>query len=110
MISETLALSAVRSRAADFVMLAKPRLNALVVATTVGGYYMGAGPDASLALLVNAVVGTALVAGGASALNQLLEREPDGLMRRTRLRPLPDGRLQPAEAAAFGIGLSAIGL
>lgn len=113
MSSETLAIAAARktkTRASDFVMLAKPRLNALVVATTLGGYYMGAGRGGSLALLLNTVVGTALVAGGAAAFNQLFERGADGLMRRTRLRPLPDGRLQPADAAIFGAGLSGAGL
>jgi protoheme IX farnesyltransferase len=108
--SETLTMDAARSRAGDFVALAKPRLNALVIATTLGGYYMGAGRGGSLALLLNTLAGTALVAGGAAAFNQLLEREPDGLMRRTRTRPLPDGRLQPGDAAVFGAVLSVAGL
>jgi protoheme IX farnesyltransferase len=108
--SETLTMDAARSRAGDFVALAKPRLNALVIATTLGGYYMGAGRGGSLGLLLNTLAGTALVAGGAAAFNQLLEREPDGLMRRTRTRPLPDGRLQPGDAAVFGAVLSVAGL
>jgi protoheme IX farnesyltransferase len=56
------------------------------------------------------MVGTACVAGGASALNQLWERDTDRLMRRTRLRPLPDARLHPQDALWFGIALSAIGI
>lgn len=108
--SEALAMDAARSRAGDFITLAKPRLNALVIATTLGGYYMGAGRSGSLGLLLTTLAGTALVAGGAAAFNQLLEREPDGLMRRTRTRPLPDGRLQPGEAAVFGTVLSLAGL
>jgi protoheme IX farnesyltransferase len=56
------------------------------------------------------VLGTGLVAGGASAFNQLIERGPDGLMRRTRMRPLPDRRLQATEAAIFAAALSAAGL
>ena len=56
------------------------------------------------------MVGTALVAGGASALNQLWERDTDRLMRRTRLRPLPDARLHPQDALWFGIALSAVGI
>ncbi len=107
----------VRSRAADFVQLTKPRLNALAVATTLGGYYM-AGPATVLGdsgssggwLLFNTVVGTALVAGGSAAFNQYYERVTDGLMRRTRVRPLPEGRLQPAEALWFAIAITAIGL
>jgi heme o synthase len=99
-----------RSRAADFVTLTKPRLNILVILTTVAAYYLGAGPDASVMALVHTIVGTALVAGGASALNQVWERRTDKLMRRTRRRPLPDLRLEPAEAAGFGILLSLAGI
>jgi protoheme IX farnesyltransferase len=95
-------------RAADFVTLAKPRLNALVVATAAAAYYLGNG-EAGLRF-VNTVVGTALVAGGSAALNQLYERRTDALMHRTRRRPLPDGRLQPVEAAVFGCALSIAGV
>ena len=96
-------------RAADFVALTKPRLNFLVVATTMAGYYLGAG-RLDLALLFHTVAGTALVAGGAAAFNQVLERDTDGLMRRTMARPLPDGRLQPSSAARFATVISALGL
>jgi protoheme IX farnesyltransferase len=57
-----------------------------------------------------ALLGTGLVAAGASALNMLLERETDARMLRTRTRPLPSGRLRPGEALAFGAGLTAAGL
>jgi protoheme IX farnesyltransferase len=60
--------------------------------------------------MVQAVAGTALVAGGAAVLNQLYERDTDALMRRTRLRPLPDGRIAPSDARIFGIALSLAGL
>ena len=60
--------------------------------------------------LLHTLVGTGLVAGGASALNQVWERESDKLMRRTRMRPLPDARLEPAHAAIFGWTLSVAGL
>jgi protoheme IX farnesyltransferase len=97
------------ARLADFVALTKPRLNFLVVATTLAGYYLGAdGFDA--ALLFHTIVGTALVAGGAAALNEVFELETDGLMRRTRRRPLPDGRLRPATAVWFAISISFVGL
>ncbi|MEX2272110.1 MAG: heme o synthase [Vicinamibacterales bacterium] len=87
-----------RSRLADFFVFTKVRVNALVVATTAGGFYM-ASPDAlNVALLIGTVIGTALVAGGAAALNQISERDIDGLMDRTRLRPLPDGRMKLGEA------------
>jgi len=95
---------------ADYVALTKPRLNFLVVATSAAGYYLGGTGSADLVSMAQAVAGTALVAGGAAALNQLYERDTDALMRRTRLRPLPAGRLAPAEARIFGLALSACGL
>jgi len=98
------------SRTADLVALTKPRLNVLVVLTTIAAYYLGAESDFGLLSLIHTIVGTALVAGGASALNQVWERNTDKLMRRTRLRPLPDLRLQPAEATWFGVVLSVVGL
>jgi protoheme IX farnesyltransferase len=104
------AVLAARSRAADFSLLAKPRLNLLVVASALAGYAMGGGRMAAAGQVLALVVGTGLVAGGASALNQLIERRTDALMRRTRTRPLPDGRLTPRDAAAFGIVLTAVGL
>jgi protoheme IX farnesyltransferase len=99
-----------RARATDFVALAKPRLNLLVVASTVAGYAMAHGDTTNLAALGWTIVGTALVAGGASAINQVIERDADSLMRRTRLRPLPDGRLGPVEGLAFAAILSVLGL
>lgn len=98
------------SSVADYIQLAKPRLNVLVVATSAAGYYLGGPPAPDLALMAQAVAGTALVAGGAAVLNQLYERDTDALMRRTRLRPLPDGRVSPADARWFGFGLSTAGL
>jgi protoheme IX farnesyltransferase len=97
-------------RAGDYVALAKPRLNMLVVATTLAGYYMAAPAGRGWLLLFHTLVGTALVASGASAFNQLLEIESDGMMRRTRARPLPSGRIRPGHAKVFGFALSIIGL
>jgi protoheme IX farnesyltransferase len=108
--SDSLALPAARSRATDFVALAKPRLNLLVVASSLAGYVMGGGDTSNAVLVVFTVVGTALVAGGASAFNQVIERNPDSLMRRTRMRPVPDGRLQPGESLVFATALSVFGL
>ena len=107
---EAIALTAARSRANDFVMLAKPRLNMLVVASALAGYVMAGGDLANAVVVVCTVLGTALVAGGASAFNQVIERVPDSLMRRTRLRPVPDGRLQPAESLIFATALAVAGL
>ena len=100
----------VRGRATDYVALAKPRLNLLVVASAVAGYAMAHGDTTNLATLGWMIIGTGLVAGGASAVNQVIERDTDGLMRRTRQRPLPDGRLTAIEALAFAGILSVIGL
>ena len=97
-------------RTADFVTLTKPRLNFLVLITMLGGMYLAAPYGIPMAILVHAFVGTALVAGGAAALNQVWERETDGLMRRTATRPLPGGRLRVADGAWFGALLSAAGL
>jgi heme o synthase len=94
----------------DYVALAKPRLNVLVVATSAAGYYLGATSALNAAAFLATVIGTALVAGGAAALNQVYERDTDALMRRTRMRPLPGGRVAPAEARVFGVALSAAGL
>lgn len=96
-------------RFADFLELTKPRLNLLVVATTLGGYYLGA-ERFDLATLVHCVVGTALVAGGAAAFNEIIERDTDRLMRRTRNRPLPDHRMSVATATWFALALSVLGL
>jgi protoheme IX farnesyltransferase len=102
--------AATPSRAADFVTLTKPRLNFLVLVTTLAAFYLGGGAEQPLLVLLHTVIGTVLVAGGASALNQVWERDTDRLMRRTRLRPLPDMRLHPQDAMWFGVLLSAIGV
>ena len=98
------------ARVADYLELAKPRLNFLVVATSAAGYYLGAPGAPELAPMAQAVAGTALVAGGAAVLNQVYERDTDALMRRTRTRPLPDGRVAPADACIYGLVLSGCGL
>ncbi len=108
--TEAVALPIVRWRVFDFLALAKPRLNGLVVATTCVGFYLGTGAVLDLVALVSTVVGTGLVAAGSAALNQVAERDIDALMTRTRKRPLPDGRLQPVEARWFGAICAAGGL
>jgi len=98
------------SKLGDVLTLAKVRLNALVVATTAGGYYM-AGPSSSgLGLLVLTCLGTALVASGASALNQVAEYRLDQRMERTRRRPVAGGRMGRTEGTAIGLVLAAAGL
>lgn len=108
--ADAVALPAARGRASDFIALAKPRLNFLVVVSAVAGYVMAGGDTSNAVRLMLTIVGTGLVAGGASAFNQVIEREPDGLMRRTRMRPVPDGRLQPGESLVFAAATSLAGL
>jgi heme o synthase len=109
-VPEAAALPVGRARWLDFVELTKPRIALLVLFTVAIGAMLASPAVPDLALLVNTLVGTALVAGGASALNQLLERHSDGRMHRTENRPLPSGRLQPLEVLAFGVALSGVGL
>lgn len=106
----TTAVAASSASLADFFELTKPRITFLVLITTAVGYRLGLSHGFDLTALIALLAGTALVSGGASALNQYWEREADARMRRTRTRPLPSGRLAPAEALAFGVVLSAAGL
>ena len=97
-------------RLADFVSLTKPRLNSLVVVTAGIGYYLGAARDVHPSTLFEVVLGIALVAGGAAGLNQIYERDTDGLMFRTRMRPIAAHRVTTGEALVFSLTLSALGL
>lgn len=99
-----------RSRVADFVTLTKPELTFLSVVTAIAGTLLAAQGSIPFDILLHVVVGTALVGAGAGALNQLVEREYDAMMRRTEHRPLPSGRLLPWEALAFGVAASCLGI
>src|SRR5207249_449863 len=94
----------------DFVELAKPRMNFLVLATTGVGYFMGTSGWTDWRTLLHTLSGAALTAAGASILNQYAEREYDSLMRRTRNRPLPAGRVAPLEALLLGVSVAVLGL
>jgi protoheme IX farnesyltransferase len=91
-------------------VLTKPRVVLMVLVTTLVGYYVALPGLADWARLIHLVIGTILAAGGTLALNQYIERDIDGLMARTRQRPLPDGRLMPLEALLFGSAITAAGL
>jgi UbiA prenyltransferase family protein len=99
-----------RGRLADLVELTKPRITFLVLITTLVGFYMGSTESLRLVVLLHTIIGTALLAGGASALNQYVERDLDARMMRTRNRPIPDGRLQPNDALLFSAIISAMGI
>ena len=104
------ALAASPTRVGDFLELTKPRITTLVVITAGVGYAVGAPRGLDAAAFVALLIGTALVAGGASALNQYWERDADARMERTRFRPIPAGRVAPAEALAFGLAVAGAGL
>jgi heme o synthase len=104
---------AVPSRLADFYELTKPRMNMLVVVTTVLGFYIAAKVAGQTLLnwsLIHTLIGTALTAASASVLNQIVERDFDRLMPRTRNRPLAAERLTPNEAAVFATTLGVAGV
>src|SRR5438128_9125471 len=92
----------VQVRVRDYLELTKPRIAVLVLFTVAAGALLATRGPFDVALLMHTLIGTALVAGGASALNQFLERHSDALMHRTENRPLPAGRLLPVEVVVFG--------
>lgn len=108
------------STPADLLSLTKPRIVALVALVAAAGYALGlralppgqwpaSSAAAGLWVLAHLVLGTALVAGGTGALNMIVERDVDALMRRTRGRPMPAGRIPVREAYAFAWTVSALG-
>lgn len=105
----TPAIAVARTTVRDWLELTKPRITTMVVFTTMVGFVV-ASARVDTALLLATLVGTALVAAGAAVLNQVLERDTDALMWRTRERPLPAGRVGLREAVAYGSCLSLLGL
>ena len=102
--------TAFRQRLTDYLALTKPRVVAMVLVTTLVGFYLGADGAPSLRLMLHTLLGTALSAAGTLSLNQYMERDLDARMDRTRHRPLPDGRLTPIEALVLGLALLVAGL
>jgi heme o synthase len=101
--------SGARKRVAAYLELTKPRVLAMVLLTTLIGFYLGSAERFDLWRALNTLLGTALAAGGTLALNQYFERRIDALMLRTQHRPLPEGRLSPPEAMVFGLVATAAG-
>lgn len=97
-------------RPLDFLALTKPRVVLMVLATALVGFYLASASTPDLGQLGRMLIGLALAAAGTLALNQYLERDVDARMARTERRPLPDGRVRPAAALAFGLALVAAGL
>jgi protoheme IX farnesyltransferase len=94
----------------DLAELVKARLTLLVLLTTAVGFYLGSQSPINYVVLFHVVFGTAAAAAGAAALNQWWERRADALMRRTRTRPIPAGRMRPLQAFILGITLSVFGV
>jgi len=92
----------------DYLELSKARIVLMVLITTAAGYLVGA-PSIAPLILFNTLLGTALVAAGTNALNQYVEREHDAKMNRTRLRPLPDGRIAPRAALVYSAAIAVAG-
>jgi len=99
-----------RSRIVEYIELTKPRITSLVLITTAVGFYVGSATGIASISLIHAIVGVALVAGGASALNQYQERNQDARMHRTRDRPLPAGRIGELDALVFSVAISLAGV
>jgi heme o synthase len=88
----------------DYIALTKPRIISLLLVTTVAPMFVAGDPSWSLVLAVT--VGGYLMAGGANAVNMYLDRDIDDRMSRTRLRPIPSGRLDAKAVVAFGVALA----
>jgi protoheme IX farnesyltransferase len=88
-----------------YLSLTKPRIIVLLLITATGGMVLAAEGLPPLGTLVFTLIGGALAAGGANAINCYIDRDIDGLMARTTLRPIPAGEIPPARALAFGVGL-----
>jgi protoheme IX farnesyltransferase len=98
------AASVSRSFARDLVTLTKPRIISLLLVTTIAPMFVAGTPSWTLVLAV--FVGGYLMAGGANAVNMYVDRDIDDRMARTRLRPIPSGRMAPREVLFFGILLA----
>jgi protoheme IX farnesyltransferase len=97
-----------RERIAAYVELTKPRITFLIVLTAAAGFALASTGHVDYTGLVRAMIGIALLSSGIATINQFMERDLDGLMRRTANRPLPSGKLLPWEALAFGVTLTVL--
>jgi protoheme IX farnesyltransferase len=95
---------------ADYLDLTKPRIAVMSLFTVAVGFLLGSAPTFAFELFFHTLLGTALVAAGAGAMNHYLERHTDSRMHRTRNRPLPSGRLSTFEVFIFGQVLAFAGI
>jgi protoheme IX farnesyltransferase len=96
----------VRQVAADYLTLTKPKVQSLLLLTTVTTMYVAGDP--SLQLVFWTVLGGSLASGGTGAVNHWYDRDIDAQMARTATRPVPSGRVAPGAALAYGIALAAL--
>jgi heme o synthase len=99
-------LGGVRQVVADYVTLTKPKVQLLLLLTTVTTMYVAGDP--SLSLIALTLIGGSLSAGGAAAVNHYWDRDIDARMRRTSTRPVPSGRISPRAALIFGVVLATL--
>jgi protoheme IX farnesyltransferase len=97
--------STARALLKDLVALTKPRIISLLLVTTIAPMFVAGAPSWQLVLAV--FIGGYLMAGGANTVNMYLDRDIDDRMARTRLRPIPGGRMHPRQVLAFGVMLAA---
>ena len=104
-VAEAAARTSLRTVAGDYLTLTKPRVQSLLLLTTVTTMYVAGDPSLGLVLLT--CLGGALSAGGAGAINHVVDRDIDAMMRRTAQRPVPSGRVSPRAGLVFGATLGA---
>lgn len=95
---------------ADYLELTKPGVTFMVLVSALAGFTLGSPNSIDWTLLLNTLLGTWLVAGGTNALNQLIESDADSLMKRTKGRPLPSGKLTSSQVLVFATSISIIGI
>lgn len=99
----------IQAKVADLFETTKPRILLLVILSALVGFLLSA-KTFPISLLCHTLLGTALVCASCNSLNQLLERDVDAKMKRTRMRPLPAGRLRPNEVLIFGCSIGIVGM
>src|ERR1043165_5310468 len=103
-----IASSTAKARVGAYLELTKPRITFLIVLTSAAGFVLGSKGAVNYVSFAHSLIGIALLSSGIGTLNQFIERDLDGLMRRTADRPLPSRRLFPFEALWFGVTLTAL--
>ncbi len=104
--AEAVVSSTAKARLAAYAELTKPRITFLIVLTSAAGFVLGSAGAVNYVIMAHALIGIGLLSSGIGTLNQFIERDLDGLMRRTADRPLPSRRLLPFEALWFGVSLT----